>query len=354
MATRARRRDSGSAERLRALTRRAYLASNGHLDLDEQPTRPDFDDIVRNTEPPPTMAGSADGPIASGTPDARPAADAPRPRRVARGERLGGQRPPAGARWGATPRAVLAAVLVLAALAGVLVARSLLHTGAAQPLPLQAEQTTDERGGDASEPGTQPGPAEPPELAPPVTTTPAPATAEPSAAEPPRAGPATAGTAGGHGSEVLVHVAGQVAEPGVVVVADGSRVADVIERAGGATRQAELDAVNLARVVVDGEQVYVPAAGEAGSGQLGAGEAGAPGGGAPAAGAGGPAPGGVVDLNGADQAALETLPGVGPAIAQRILEWRAANGGFHTVDELIEVSGIGPATMERLRPLVTA
>ena len=142
---------------------------------------------------------------------------------------------------------------------------------------------------------------------------------------------------------LLVHVVGAVAEPGLVTVPDGARVADALQAAGGATGKADLTALNLARSVVDGEQLYVPEPGET-----------VPGTGPPAAGgqiAPGDAPGAgaAVDINAADALALEALPGVGPSIAQAIVEWREANGPFASVDELEDVPGIGPATLEKIR-----
>ncbi|WP_420113722.1 helix-hairpin-helix domain-containing protein [Pseudactinotalea sp.] len=140
---------------------------------------------------------------------------------------------------------------------------------------------------------------------------------------------------------IVVHVAGAVVEPGLVEVSAGSRVAEAIQRAGGGTDEADLDALNLAAPLADGQQVYVPREGEA-----------VP----PAAAGGGDSPGtetGLVDLNTADAAALETLPGIGPALAERILSWRTENGPFPSVDALTNVSGIGPATLARLRDLVT-
>jgi competence protein ComEA len=125
-------------------------------------------------------------------------------------------------------------------------------------------------------------------------------------------------------------------------------VADAVEAAGGATRKADLGLLNLARVLVDGEQVRVPAPGEevaVAPVVPGAGGGGA--GGAPGAGAG------PVSLNTADLAALDTLPGVGPVLAQRILDWRTAHGRFASVDELGEVSGIGDKLLAQLSPLVT-
>ncbi len=141
---------------------------------------------------------------------------------------------------------------------------------------------------------------------------------------------------------VVVHVVGQVREPGLQRLPPGSRVADALAAAGGATRGADLARVNLARVLVDGEQVVVPAPGDPDPP------------GAPAAGTGGGSGAGApVSLNTADLAGLDTLPGVGPVLAQRIVDWRSQHGRFTSVDELGEVSGIGEKLLERLRPLVT-
>ena len=119
----------------------------------------------------------------------------------------------------------------------------------------------------------------------------------------------------------------------------GSRVVDALEAAGGARRGVDLTALNLARPLVDGEQVLVgvqPVAGVAGTLD------------SPA-----PAGGTLVNLNTADAAALDTLPGVGPVTAEAILSWREEHGGFTSVDELLEVDGIGEATLADLAPLVT-
>jgi competence protein ComEA len=146
---------------------------------------------------------------------------------------------------------------------------------------------------------------------------------------------------------VVVDVAGKVRRPGVVTLPTGSRVLDALTAAGGARRGVDVTALNLARVLVDGEQLRVglPPA-PAGSGPTGGGAA-APAG--PAGAAGQPEP---VDLNAATAAALEELPGVGPVLAERIVAWREQHGRFTAVDELTEVSGIGPRVLEELRPLV--
>ncbi|XVX21568.1 helix-hairpin-helix domain-containing protein [Actinomycetota bacterium] len=180
------------------------------------------------------------------------------------------------------------------------------------------------------------------------------------------------------GQQITVHVVGQVARAGVIRLAAGARVADAVQAAGGLTTKADAAAVNLARPLVDGEQIRIPRPGEAlpsrvgasgqgatGPGAAGAGAAAAAGaGGAAGAGQGGAAggaaqgasgggAGGLVNLNTADLAALDTLPGVGPVLAQRILDWRTEHGRFTSVDELGEVSGIGEKLMAQLGPKVT-
>jgi competence protein ComEA len=173
---------------------------------------------------------------------------------------------------------------------------------------------------------------------------PGPGPSGPGAADRPgSAGPGPAG-------QVVVHVVGQVRRPGVITLGAGSRVRDAVAAAGGATGRADLTAINLARPLVDGEQVLVPRPGQAPvsapvvPGAGGAGGAG-PGGAGPA---GRPA----VDLNAATLADLDALSGIGPVLAQRILDWRAEHGRFSSVDELTEVSGIGEATLQRIRPQV--
>lgn len=132
---------------------------------------------------------------------------------------------------------------------------------------------------------------------------------------------------------VVVHVVGAVAAPGVVRLPVGSRVLDAVAAAGGPTGEADLARLNMARPLVDGEQVVVPRPGDPTL---------AP----PATPGGGPA--GLLDLNTATPAQLDQLPGVGPVLAQRIVDRRP----FASVDELDEVSGVGPTLLERLRLLV--
>lgn len=143
--------------------------------------------------------------------------------------------------------------------------------------------------------------------------------------------------------EVVVHVAGAVARPGLYRLSEGSRVDDAIGLAGGPKPKAALDLVNLAAPVVDGQQVIVPLEGAGGTSSAGADAATAGEGGAPAA---------KVRLNSATLEQLDELPGVGPVTAQQILDYREANGAFRSVDELDAVPGIGPAKLEQLRPLV--
>lgn len=141
---------------------------------------------------------------------------------------------------------------------------------------------------------------------------------------------------------VVVDVAGKVRRPGVVRLPLGSRVADALRAAGGVRAGVDIGLLNLARPLADGEQVVV------GLGPVGV-EPGAPGAGSGVAGS---AAGAVVDLNAATLADLDVLPGVGPVLAQRILDWRAAHGPFTSVDQLREVSGIGDRKFEDLRSRV--
>jgi len=169
------------------------------------------------------------------------------------------------------------------------------------------------------------------------------------AAQPTPAAAVASPSASAAPADVVVHVVGAVHRPGLVRLAAGSRVSDAVAAAGGTTAAARDASVNLARVLVDGEQLVVQS-------RNGPPVVAAPGAAAGAvAGATGAAsmPAGPVDLNTATLEALDGLPGIGPVLAQRILDWRAAHGRFSTVDELGEVSGIGEATLADLRPAVT-
>lgn len=283
--------------RLRSLTRAAYTAAAGHLEIDpeEVPDRP-------------------------------------------------------ARRWSVSARAAVGAAAVVLVV-GVALA---LRTWALAPqdaVPLPPPHVVEATGADAD-----------------------PHSGEPAGAD--RAGAAGSGPAGGaatsdgadaattespdgaaHSSSVVVHVAGAVTQPGVVELAAGARVADAVTAAGGPAVDAEVAAVNLARVLVDGEQVYVPRLGESPPGAAAGASGGGAGAGPPGDGVGtgssSAAAAGPVNLNTATVAELDTLPGVGPVLAQRIVDWRDQDGPFLSVEDLDAVSGIGPAMMERLRDLVT-
>jgi competence protein ComEA len=160
---------------------------------------------------------------------------------------------------------------------------------------------------------------------------------------------------------IFVHLTGAVASPGVREVPQGSRLFQVLELAGGATPEADLAAVNLAAVVVDGGQIHVPRKGETAQPGSPAGPGGpdtggrVPGGGTGGAGTGGTGtgmPGGMVNLNTADAPTLESLPRVGPVLAERIIAWRTEHGPFARAEDLDAVPGIGPALLEAMLPLV--
>jgi competence protein ComEA len=140
-------------------------------------------------------------------------------------------------------------------------------------------------------------------------------------------------------ARLFVDVVGAVRRPGLYRVSASARVADAVARAGGPTAAAQLELVNLAARVADGEQVVVPRRGAFGA--VAAGAAGS-----------GTAPTGPVHLNSATLEQLDTLPGVGPVTAQKIVDYRQQHGGFGSVDELDAVPGIGPARLADLRSLV--
>jgi len=140
---------------------------------------------------------------------------------------------------------------------------------------------------------------------------------------------------------LVIDVAGAVRRPGLYRLRSGSRIDDAIAAAGGAKPKAQLDTVNLAAPVADGEQIVVPGRGAAGAAAAAAS--------APAAGSSPSAP---LDLNSATLEQLENLPGIGPVTAQKILDYRQQHGAFHAVAELQGVPGIGPAHMAQLKGLV--
>ncbi|WP_204163583.1 ComEA family DNA-binding protein [Nocardioides gilvus] len=177
-----------------------------------------------------------------------------------------------------------------------------------------------------SEPGGSPGASEP---------------AEPTATRDAEGSPTEEAAPPGDVEEVVVDVAGKVRRPGIVVLPAGSRVVDAIGAAGGAKRGVDLTSLNLARRLLDGEQILVGRSAATGVGA------------APAPGTPPSPTGALVNLNSASPMELETLPGVGPVTAAAIVEWRERHGGFTAVEDLLEVDGIGEVTLERLAPLVS-
>ena len=176
-------------------------------------------------------------------------------------------------------------------------------------------------------------PAEAPEVAAPAAVVSPGPVVSPGAATPPASG-----------ATILVHVAGAVRRPGLYEMPAGSRIADGIDLARGPKPTADLNALNLAEPLADGQKIDVPRRGEDV-------EVAAPT--SPPATGASPLPGPVIDLNTADQVALETIPGIGPVTAQAIIAYRTEVGSFESIDQLLEVSGIGPATLESMRPYVT-
>jgi competence protein ComEA len=162
------------------------------------------------------------------------------------------------------------------------------------------------------------------------------------------AGGVAPGTAAAPEAEIVVDVVGRVRKPGIAVLAAGSRVVDAVKAAGGIRPGTRSHGLNLARPLVDGEQIVVGQAAVPPTTTSGASGAGGTSGTSSGA-----APTALVNLNTADEAALDTLPGVGPVTAAAILEWRAQHGGFTAVEELLEVSGIGEATLAEIAPHVT-
>lgn len=243
-------------------------------------------------------------------------------------------------RYGVSRQAIIGLALVVTLAVVMLGGRYVLARQDAAPQPVAMGEESG-----APTPGSMPGGSPLPGAA-------------PEGAQASQAGSGTTG-AGAKGAgataagRVTVHVVGEVESPGVVTLTSGARVDDALEEAGGATDEAELSGVNLARPLVDGEQVVVPGPGETAA--PGPGVA-VPGGAAPGAGtpgAPGTTPDALVNLNTADLATLETLPGVGPVLAQRIIDWRTEHGGFTSVEELGEVSGVGDKTYATLAPEVT-
>lgn len=156
------------------------------------------------------------------------------------------------------------------------------------------------------------------------------------------------GTGGRASTKVWVHVAGAVKRPGLYRVRVDARVGLAVDAAGGLTRRADLTAINLAATVKDGQQVIVPVRGRAGATAVA--PAGPPAPGAPTAAA--PATAAKISLATATVEQLDTLDGIGPALAQRIVAWRDTHGGFRSVDQLGEVDGIGDKRLQALKAAV--
>lgn len=150
---------------------------------------------------------------------------------------------------------------------------------------------------------------------------------------PPQSAPMTAETSGSIAPVFPVYVSGWVATPGVVEVSEGSIVADAVAAAGGALERALLDSINLARPLAEGDHVQIPGPGDSVA-------------------VSGEEQGGLISPNRADASELEELPGVGPVLAERIIAHREAHGPFETVEDLLEVPGIGEAKLASMRDLI--
>lgn len=332
--------------RLAALTRRAYLASAGGVALDEpaedeapEDEAPE-DEAVEDEAPHEKRAVSSDAGVGVGGGAVGgnvPAPGEPRQRHLADSSRP-------SHRWAVGRAPAMGALAVVALIAAIVVWRSIGATGG-MTLEHQETPTVPDRPAATGEEVVDDAAARAHDAG------------EPAGIDQDDGSPPGAEDGGSPGdeAEIAVHVAGAVAAPGVVVLPPGARVDDALEAAGGAVQGARLDAVNLATPVSDGQQVYVPTEDEVPDG-------GAPGVNAPGGSTTGTTPTGpqeaagatgTVSLNTATSSELQTLPGIGPALADRILAHREQYGPFHSVEELLEVSGIGSATMERFRDRVT-
>ena len=138
-------------------------------------------------------------------------------------------------------------------------------------------------------------------------------------------------------STILVHVAGKVKSPDVYPMIQGSRVGDAIKAAGGALKGVDLSEINLARVLNDGEQIYVGTSQSMSSGGKKSSKKFT----------------GIININRASKVDFDSLSGIGPVIAGRIVTYRVQNGPFMAIDDLLKVSGVGPKTLERIRPRLT-
>ncbi|MFF4606316.1 helix-hairpin-helix domain-containing protein [Streptomyces sp. NPDC001339] len=244
-------------------------------------------------------------------------------------------------RCGTDPKALAALALVLVVAVGFAVQ----HFWAGRPEPVRAPGVQ-RAAASGPGPGVGSGPGERESLLPPSTASVA----------------SSAGTAGGPsggaGRQLVVDVTGKVRHPGIHRMPPGSRVFDALRAAGGVLNGANTRGLNRARLLTDGEQIVVGVAGAVGAGAGGADGGGADSGGMGLGGAGSGAlgsaggPGGPVSLSTATEQQLDVLPGVGPVLARHIIEFRTQHGGFTSVDQLRQVTGIGDRRFAELRPLV--
>lgn len=276
--------------------------------------------------------GAASAPASVPVPVSVPASGSTSSRREAEGEPAGGEgemgrrerwrtavreRLPVWIRLRCGLEPATCAALVLVLVAGVALAAYHFWSGRPQPVPAPEAHGS---------------------LPPPVT----------GAADAPESG---TGTGTGAAAEVVVDVVGKVREPGVHRLPEGSRVEDALRAAGGVRAGAEADGLNRARPLVDGEQIVV---GEPPPAAPGAPPAAPAGGASPPAAGGSPTtgPAAVVSLNSATVDQLDTLPGIGPVLAQHIIDYRDQNGGFTDIEQLRDVNGIGDSRFADLRPHV--
>ena len=242
--------------------------------------------------------------------------------------------------WRGDPRLGVVVLVVIALVAGLAWYSIGVNSGGDDPSAAPTQAKTSSTTTRASAPST------------PSTRRAAPATSPTSATAAPGQSNASATSANSSraaaGGKLVVHVAGAVAHPGVVELSANARVIDAVEAVGGALPDGDLDRLNLAAKVVDGERVYVARVGQADPGVVD--DAGSAGGNT---GAGDGAPGGKVNLNTASEAQLEALPGIGPSFAAAIIAERQRRGGFKSVNDLRSVRGIGDKRFTQLQPLVT-
>lgn len=154
-------------------------------------------------------------------------------------------------------------------------------------------------------------------------------------------------------ADIFVHVAGAVVAPGVYKLGEGQRVVDALLAAAGGTTDAAIDSINLAQPLTDGQRIYVPTKREVKGAAPGTVYTGGKPFTPPGSGSGADATKRLVNINTATNAELDTIPGIGPVLAERIIAWRTANGPFKSTDDLRKVSGIGDKTLQDIKPYVT-